>query len=523
MKRTVLFLIPLLMLVACERDDGAGGSLAPDSDERVYHGMIQLGEKLDDPYTVENMKQALASLYPTKSERIDVVTTDLYARFLPRDESQLHALEDMGLTLLDHPMDYRIVREGDYYQDPSLAQDAITWQYAVVPRDFTFPEGIEYEVLDECYITEHDPLAKSDGDIDWELVERESFRLTGNADLLEPPTKASVQPQGRITIEDPQFSGGKPFGVAGVEVACNVFVKISTAYTDRDGYYQMTKKFSSKPRYRLVFQNIKGFKIGFNLILLPASMSTLGKGEPEGLDARVTPDGDEAMFRRCVVNNAAYDYYNRCTDTDLGITPPPADLRIWILNGLSCSSATMLHHGAFLDNSLLVSYLSYWLALIKIFLPDVTIGTQEQDYADIYRRVVHELAHTSHYAQAGNGYWSPYVDYVIRSFLTEGGEAYGSGQGDGAGYCELGECWAYFMEESLFKDRYGGVIRQYGNAFWFRPDIFTSLYEHGLSRADLYRGMKESVTGLDDYREELIQLYPDRESTISQIFQRYGK
>ena len=79
----------------------------------------------------------------------------------------------------------RIVREGDYYHDPGLSEEEITWQYAVVPKDFEFPTSIRWELLDECFISEHDPDTRSDG-IDWAAVEEEAFRLTGNGDLFVP-------------------------------------------------------------------------------------------------------------------------------------------------------------------------------------------------------------------------------------------------------------------------------------------------------------------------------------------------
>ena len=525
MKRFVheILLIPLLMLGACERDAGPEGnaSRAPESD--VHHGLIELGEKLEDPYTVENMREALTKVYPTKAERIDITATDLYVRFLPKDDAQLQELKDAGLYLMDHPMDYRIVREGDYYQDPSLGNDVITWQYAVVPHGVPLPRHITHEVLDECYIAEHDPTTRGDTGIDWTRVEEEAFRLTGNQDLWVPPTKGGSQaPEGRITIEDPGFNGGKPFGVAGVKVACNIFVKISTTYTDRDGYYRMDKKFSGNPRYRLVFQNEKGFNIGFNWILIPASVSTLGKGGPEGLDMHVTADSEGSLFRRCVVNNAAYDFYSRCTDTDLNISAPPQDLRIWIFPSLSSSSACMLHHGAFLERSLIQKYLGGWLLLVKLFLPDITIGTKEQDYSGIYAAVVHELSHASHYVQVGNDYWTPYIDYVISSFIGEG-DAYGTGTGKGAGYCELGEMWGYFMQATLCKERYGGNLFSYGNRFWFKPDILSYLWERGTSRGEIYRALNASLTTVTELKQSLVKLYPDRESTILQTFSHFGK
>lgn len=523
MKRLLLFL-PICLLAACNHsawpdDDGS------ITDQELQHGMIQLGEKLEDPYTVENMQKALENVYGTKAERVDITATDHYVRFLPKNDEEYTTLLESGLYLLDHPMDYSIKREGDYYQDPEVGDEAITWQYAVVPRDYVFPVGIEYEPLDDVYISEHAPTTRANEFVDWTLVEREAFRLTGNEALWTEPTKAdgAAGPSGRITIEDPQFSGGKPFGVAGVRVAANIFVKIATAYTDRDGYYQMNKTFSGTPRYRLVFKNEKGFSIGFNFLIVPASVSTLGKGEPSGMDAHISRDSEGSLFRRCVVNNAAYDYYSRCTREDLDITPPPGDLRIWIFPGLKCSSANMLHHGAFLDHDLITSYLNSYLPLIKLFLPDVTIGTKEMDYAGIYEVVVHELAHTSHYAKVGNSFWTPYIDYILWSFITELRTDYGSGSAKGANYCELGEMWGYFMQETLKKDRYGGTVRQFGNTFWFKPDIFTYLYERGITRGEIFRALKAGVTTTDDLMDELIDQLPDRETIITQTFKHYGK
>ena len=525
MKR-LLLLLPICALVACNHSAWPDENSGNYPDPSLQHGMIQLGQKLDDPYTVANMQKALQNVYGTKADRVDITATDLYVRFLPRDNDEFMALQQSGLYLLDHPMDYEILKEGDYYQDPEVGPEAITWQYAVVPHDQKMPEGIRYELLDEVYISEHAAATRADDGIDWAEVEREAFRLTGNGEMLAKGslTKAELAaPSGRITIEDPLFSGGKPFGVAGVKVAANIFVKIATCFTDRDGYYKMTKKFSGTPRYRLVFQNEKGFNVGFNLLLVPASVSTLGKGEATGIDLHVTQNSEGALFRRCVVNNAAYDYYARCTDSDLDVAPPPGDIRIWIFPDLKSSSANMLHHGAFLDHTLIQTYVGVYLPIIKVFLPDITIGTKEKTYAEIYEVTVHELAHASHFAQVGVDYWTPYVDFVIKAFLTEGGNAYGNASDDDAGYCEIGEMWGYFMQETLKKDRYGGTVKQFGNRYWFKPDIFTYLYERGISRGEIFRGLTSEVTSIDDLKEQLISMYPDRETVIKQTFQHYGK
>ena len=114
----------LAVPMACrqgELPDPSGRRVDPGA---LSHGMIELGEQLEDPYSVENMREALAALYPTRAGEIPVSTTDLYVRFLPADEEQYARLLALDLRLMDHPVDYRIVREGDYYHDPEISEDA---------------------------------------------------------------------------------------------------------------------------------------------------------------------------------------------------------------------------------------------------------------------------------------------------------------------------------------------------------------------------------------------------------------
>ena len=524
MRGKITLLLVTLILMSCGKDEfrterGLNYSYGRD----IPHEKIVLGERLDNPYTTENMTKALHSLYPTKADRVDVKTTNLYVRFLPENEDEYKILRDTGLELMDHPMDYDIVVDGDWYHDPDVPEDKVTWQYAVVPRDFKFPD-VRYELIDECYISENDPGTRSDG-IDWEAVEREAYILTGNADMLaQPLTKAAqkYQPAGRITIEDEDFKGGQPFGVAGVRIVCNSFVKIDETYTDRDGYYQMEKSFASDIRYRLVFKNEKGFSIGFNLVLVPASVSTLGKSSPEGVSMTITKDSEKKLFRRCVVNNAAYDYYSRCASEDLGISTPPEDLRIWLFGSISAASAVMLHHGAVLRSDLIEGFLGKFSRLVEYFMPDVTIGMQlVDDYDFIYSTTCHELAHTSHFTKVGTDYWDRYILYIMESYVKSGGKTYGDGSGNNAGYCEIGEMWAYYLESRMYKDRYGGGFPTYGTRYWFYPQIFRFLDERGISPAQIFSVLDADVVSKEDLKTALILAYPDKRTIIDQVFSRY--
>ena len=520
MSRLGTILLLCAALAACTKV-GSGMDVTPVEIPDAEPAMIVLGEKLDNPYTTENMRDAYASLYPTRS-RYDVETSHLYVRFLPADEDELEQLTSAGLDLVDYPLDYEILVDGDYYQDPSVGEN-ITWQYAVVPAEYEFPDNIRHEILDECFITETDPDTRFAGGADWAAVEAEAYRISGNGNMLDAGTRGGkVNPTGRITIVDDEANGGKPVGLAGVRIRCNTFVKFSNTFTDRDGYYTIPRTFSAKLKYRLVFKNEKGFAIGFNLILQPASASSLGKGPASGINATITRNSDRTLFLRSAVNNAAYEYITRCGNEDMNLTLPPGDLRIWLMSKLDASSAVLLHHKVGVSHELVKDFLGYFASLISFFAPDVTIGTKNMDsYSDVYRAVCHELAHCSHFSQVGLDYWNRYVEYILRSYVSTGGMTYGEGSGDYAGYCEVGEMWAYYLESVMYQDRYGGPMPQFGTSYWFSPQIFRYLDERGMERSDFLDAMQPDVTSLPALQSKMISLYPSRAMTIEQVFFRY--
>lgn len=514
-------LLPLLLFAGCEH----GGPDLPSGRSvdlsGVSHEMMVLGERLADPYSVENVRLAVRSLYPEKV-RQDIRPTDIYVRFLPEDETQYERLTSMGFELLDHPLDHRIVRDGDYYHDPEIPENQITWQYAVVPAGTVFPEGIRCEVLDECYIAENDAATRSDG-IDWQAVEREAFRLTGN--LTSHGTRAESEeaaaPAGRITLLDEEYNQGVPEGLSGVKVVVNSFVKFATAYTDDEGCYEIPKSFTGDVHYRLMFKNRRGFAIGVNLVLIPASLSTLGKHSPEGIDVVVDRFSDWKLFTRCVVNNATAAYFDRCGENG-DVSAPPAGLRIWIFRNLGSSSTPMLQQGVMVDSGKIGEFLGDYANLVKMFLPDITLGLKHcTDYASIYAETVHELAHASHYVRAGKNYWVSYIRFILRSFVTSLGITYGTGLEADAGYCEVGEMWGYFFGNLLYRERYGRGSVAEGLTMWFYPQILMYLEDRGVDAAKIFDALGPDVTSRESFQSALSDLYPEHYSVISQAFDRY--
>ena len=524
MKWFFRMMLPALVLVSCSKEGGSLVEVDPISTkekvEVVSHEKMELGRKLENPYSVKNVGEALSTLYPTRAS-VDVPVTDRYVRFLPKNTEEYNRLSDLGVEMLDHPMDREILKDGDYYHDPAVPEDEITWQYAVVPSDFEFPQGIDYEVLDECFIPDEDVSTRGLGDLDWESIERKAFEITDNADLLVPETRAKSKPSGRITIVDDKLKSKKTIGVAGVKMVANVFVKIATTYTDENGNYAFSRKFSAKPHYRICFKNSTGFSIGLNLILVPASISTIGKGSPTGIDLTIDKNSDATLFRRCVVNNAAYDYFKKCQTT--GVVMPPKNLRFWILNILRPSSTLMMHHGALLDNKLVSKYIGKYTAIVRIFAPDITIGSKGKNgnYSELYSTTIHEMAHASHFQKVGTDYWKKYATYILTSYISTG-DCYGTGNGDNAGYCEIGEMWAYYIENVLYKERYGSNPG-FGANYWFKPQILMDLENGGVHRSDICASLGLYSNDIASFKSALLENCSGKATLINKTFSKYSK
>jgi hypothetical protein len=284
----------------------------------------------------------------------------------------------------------------------------------------------------------------------------------------------------------------------------------------------MDREFTSELRYRIVFQNEKGFGIGLNKILVPASSSTMGKAGPEGVSLTVDNGSDRRLFTRSVVNNAAYDYFESCAVRDRKILPPPANTRIWIFQALEACSTPMLQQGVLVDETAIGEFLGEFSKYVKMFLPDITLGVRGvEEYSTIYSGTVHELAHASHFSQVGKQFWNKYVGYVIASFIESGGRMYGVGSGDGAGHCEVGEMWAYYVQNRLYKERYGEDKTTFGTSYWFHPHILLYLDERGLGRSGIFKALQPEVTSKNALQERLGSLYPEYGVIINQAFDRY--
>ena len=153
----------ITMLWSCQKEHGNNVFKPQLMDEAVCHeGLIQLGEKLENPYTVSNMRKAYGNLQEKNQLKstFTIEPTHYYIRFLPENGKELELLKDAGLVLFDFPLDYEIT-QGTCFHDADIEVGKITWQYTAMPVSMEIP-NVEYEILDDLYLQENNVLSIPD-------------------------------------------------------------------------------------------------------------------------------------------------------------------------------------------------------------------------------------------------------------------------------------------------------------------------------------------------------------------------
>ncbi len=124
-----------------------------------------MGKKLENPYAVANMKEALNNLKEsfkksTKSANnfnINIEATHLYVKFTPKNEEELAILKnDSTLILYSYPLDYDLVEGTGYYRDPEVPEGQPTYQYCSVKVGKELPSTVESEILEALFIPDED-------------------------------------------------------------------------------------------------------------------------------------------------------------------------------------------------------------------------------------------------------------------------------------------------------------------------------------------------------------------------------
>jgi len=239
-----------------------------------------LGQKLENPYTLGNMRKAFRKIRTLSDSTNNSTTltnpvrlTHKYIRFLPKDTLEYDRLvRDTVLKLYDTPLDYEIAKQGNYYHDPTVKWNLYTWLYASVPANHALIKGIQYQFLDSLYIPEEDPLLNqstssgvtvfSDNSvtktnkIDINNLLNQAMTQTHNYDYVSNTkgklSTLSYRPRGNVSTFDTRLNRFVP--LEGVRMRIRRWFSTSIQFTDANGNYISQQRFKGPVNYYLFFE-----------------------------------------------------------------------------------------------------------------------------------------------------------------------------------------------------------------------------------------------------------------------------
>lgn len=449
-----------------------------------------LGKKLENPYSVKNMQKAVRLLMSVAPEAnypaIDnIQPTHYYVKFLPKNTEEINTLfHEHKFVLSTVPYGFENRLNIDYYHDPSIPKDQITWLYATVPVGTEIPQHINHEILEEIYRPDNDEdeleviALKISGNLKNEIIDGKEIMSSDLSDKeLLGIFSSRYNPSGHVFVDNVniynQKIGELPVRNAAIELQTLWFEDVVN--TDNNGYYYVSRRYKDITSIRL-------WNINDKSVISKTWTEHLGHwmrdkiGEGKANTRTVISQNQEDRWYKATVNNAFVDYDNFARANNI---PAPVKVRTYVLSGMSSAGAPMLNNNALTfysaqfpsiasaDNqtntwnqfrnigigmgTALVDIISALTGNIDNY-PDIVIGMKSGYTGINYKstdkvrsNVIHELAHYSHRKQISTNYWAN-VQYQAMFDKSNGIGNYGDGTANFAKYACVAEAWSHFVE-----------------------------------------------------------------------------
>ena len=390
-------LIFLVVFHACRDAEEMPTTQAPMMSIPPSEEMTQLGEQLENPYTVENMQQAYFNLQgnskmKTSISASDITTTHLYVRFLPKTDEEYQLLtQDTTLELYEYPLDYELAEGGAHYHDPQLPTEGFTWKYAAVKHDYPFP-NVQYEVLEELFIPEsvqEETKFKTQTSLDFlDQLEEEALKITHNWEETPPNEvkgkkwwkRTSWRPSGRISMFDNSPEFGWNVSVRGAKVRVRSWFTTKYAYTNSDGFFQINHSFKGHVNYSIVWERAD-YNIRYRAWRQAYYNGPRLKEQAWNL---VIPNETSMSRVYATIHRAAHRYFY---EPNFGLRRPPRkkDMIGKVTIG-AYDNFKIRQSGDFRPEK------RYYFVV-----PVIRIFNWEKSCREIYATTIHELAHASHW------------------------------------------------------------------------------------------------------------------------------
>ena len=582
------FVLLFCFVVSCKKENVTTSTqkeqpLIPLSKGDSYKPTI-LGVQYPNPFDVDMMRKAYSSLTGIKCA---LEPTHKYIRFLPATQKQYHQLlDDEAMELYTIPLDYEIREIGDYYIEPGLDKDQITWQYTVVPIDYILPSGIQVEILSELFLPDSENIYECTTDISIDSLELTAFTLCGipeeyyDADTHHNRPVGST-PQGDITVEN--TASNTNVGLRNVKVKYRRWFNFGHTFTDGSGHFVANRSYNGKVHVELEFESprakIKGI-IGFGPVSSVADNIDVPVGQFKGtaitnIQFNIPNSSDNTSIAAqrwyaATVCNSLEETHQFCNQD--GILTPPTDLNIWLTTGqgqaLVAGGAAPMFKQMANSSPLNNVFLNYYListgqanfslvkTILQQYLPDVIISYAEVEPSDgVQNLVFHELGHAIHYNKVGNAFWTILVNREIFNIANSvtapsGPDPYDSLHPNDPlnNQIQLCEGFAEYIGDRYTHKRYSSIL---GNFYLNFLESFDSKptqypFDSGGAMLDLidsgepfstnitdavsayttsqvFNGLNSSTTSVASYKNSLLVISNNlQQNQVNQLFTSYG-
>ena len=455
-----------------------------------------LGNKLSNPYSVDNMREAFKTFNAKNKYSVigkkAVIATHQYVQINPRTEAHLKALELIdgdelnGIVLHDTPLDREVLSDGDYYVNPENEEDLFHPIYTVIPVGYRIPGGVPYDVLEGIY----QPTEAEEQIEDIALDEAEGISVDSCSStkiICDEVVQKGLfgkryTPKGRVMIRNSHTGELDPLRLARISIGRGVWWRY--VYTDINGYFNAGRKYRGKVRIRAKWRSpVATIRKSWNELLGVAvsdHLMTITRGNNNRV--KIIEVWDSHLWYKGTVYNGIIKYNQYAAAS--GIFNPVLNANIWVWkDGEDVGVTPMLYRYrnlaqlsevAGLTQNQLWEQIVNRIAVGAINLvpnrlqPDIIFSglkgrndvTGNVSTLEIDQRVFHEAGHFSHASRAGAWYWANIFSSELVNHFVQG-DSYADGikpnrsAGERIG---VAEGWATLVEYKAMESVHGGAI-----------------------------------------------------------------
>jgi len=325
-----------LLIISCSDTTDMSVGTAASINRNEY---IKYGKKLENPYSIKNMRKALFNLKEkTKGksstskemlvpvDELSIEPNYLYVEIAPTTAAQEAEIkQDSSLIVFDYPLDYEFTDEV-LDARPQLAPNEFPVYYSAIKIDSDMASEVYYQTLEELYIPEEDPYF-DDGltmlkKVDKKTIEKrqlfldqlleEAYRLTGNeyeGKSNDTSTNRLIfgtrwWPSGTISIFDEV--AGRNVPVVGAKILIRQWFTVRQAITNENGYFK-TSSVRGSARYIIQWERYD-YSIR-NGSLFQAELRGPERKQQDWNYTINAGSGDSDDKYHALIHQAAHDYY----------------------------------------------------------------------------------------------------------------------------------------------------------------------------------------------------------------------